>query len=209
MLTEIKIQELIHKRLQDSSQKHEQYFRMMNAVMRLPLMFDQFQKAQKRKESAEVLRRMELESINLLRHHDVTEANQEQFFDKFVTNIDKMTQKKKRHDSSPRKNENTDKASTEGLSLRKYQSMPVESENEFQIKIAYYEQESKKIEEELMSHSKALEQITCKRDQSDISFSDKLKVSNQLISKRIDTTLSNESRKKVSVRKTLANRVSG
>ena len=53
----------------------------------------------------------------------MNEENQETFFDKFVANIDdlrQMAEKKKRYDSSPRKNENIEHASAEDLGLRKY-----------------------------------------------------------------------------------------
>ena len=63
LMQEVKIKELIHSRLKDKADKQESYFKMMNAIIRLPLMVDQFQKAMKRKENTELIKKHELESI--------------------------------------------------------------------------------------------------------------------------------------------------
>ena len=63
LIQEVKVKEEIHARLRDKAEIQEKYFKMMNAIIRLPLMVDQFSKATKRKESAELLKKYELESI--------------------------------------------------------------------------------------------------------------------------------------------------
>ena len=57
--------------------------KMMNSILRMPAMCDQFHKACKRKRSAGQLKKLQLESINHMRHH-ISEENQTQFFDDFV-----------------------------------------------------------------------------------------------------------------------------
>ena len=50
-------------------------------------MCDQFHKACKRKRSADQLKKLQLDSINHMRHH-ISEENQTQFFDDFVHRMD-------------------------------------------------------------------------------------------------------------------------
>ena len=90
LLHEVKIKEELYDRLKKALSIKDQHFKMMNAVIRLPAMVDQFQKALKRRESAEVSRRHEKESIQLLREQDVTEATQDKFFEKFIYNLDEI-----------------------------------------------------------------------------------------------------------------------
>ena len=75
LMAEVKIKEVLHARVREKAERQERYFKMMNAIIRLPLMVDQFQKAMKRRESVELLKRLEIESIQLLRQQNVTEGN--------------------------------------------------------------------------------------------------------------------------------------
>ena len=75
LMAEVKIKEVLHGRVREKAERQERYFKMMNAIIRLPLMVDQFQKALKRRESVELLKRLEIESIQLLRQQNVTEGN--------------------------------------------------------------------------------------------------------------------------------------
>ena len=60
---------------------------MMLSILRMPAMCDQFQKALKRKRTADQIRELQQESINHLRNH-VSEANQTEFFDTTVQRLE-------------------------------------------------------------------------------------------------------------------------
>ena len=59
LMHEVKIKEELHVRLEDAMKETNKHFKMMYAVIRLPLMVDQFMKALKRKESAVLFKKHE------------------------------------------------------------------------------------------------------------------------------------------------------
>ena len=71
-MAEVKMKEDLHSRMKEKAETQERYFKMMNAIIRLPLMVEQFQRAMKRKESAQLQKNLEMESIQLLRQQNVT-----------------------------------------------------------------------------------------------------------------------------------------
>ena len=98
LLQEVKTKDELCERLRGQAARHEVHFKVMNAIIRLPAMVDQFQKARRRQESAQLLKKNEQEAIQILRGQGVNPDTQDQFFDRFLINLEQMAT-----DLSPKK----------------------------------------------------------------------------------------------------------
>ena len=63
--------------------------RILNSIIRLPLMCDQFQKAVRRKSETRKAQRAVKEGIKILSEEGINEDTQSQYFDRFIDRIDK------------------------------------------------------------------------------------------------------------------------
>ena len=96
LIQEVKIKDQLHERLISSLKLKDQHFKMMNAVVRLPLMVEQFQRALRRKETSEQSKQYQKDAVNIMRTNNVTEETQESFFDHFIVSLDKVSDSRKK-----------------------------------------------------------------------------------------------------------------
>ena len=75
LLEQVKVKDELYERLSKQAKRHENYFKVMNAIIRLPLMVDQFQRARRRQENAQLLKKNEQEAIQILRGQGVDPDN--------------------------------------------------------------------------------------------------------------------------------------
>lgn len=85
---EIKLSEELKQRYKTQYEKNFEDLRILNAIMRLPRMSDQFYKTIKKKEQQERFKQREKEAIYLMNLY-VKKTNSDEFFDKFIGHLDK------------------------------------------------------------------------------------------------------------------------
>ena len=87
LFSEVKILEELKQRFKALYDKNFENFRILNAIVRLPRMCDQFYKTMKRKEQEQVFEQRKKEAVCLMGQY-VTETNSNEFFSQFIDNLD-------------------------------------------------------------------------------------------------------------------------
>ena len=85
-MQEIKLAEELKLRYKTLYEKNFENLKILNAVVRLPRMSDQFYKTMKKKEREHIFEKRKKEAVNLMGHY-ATEANSNEFFTKFIDNL--------------------------------------------------------------------------------------------------------------------------
>ena len=88
LMQEIKVIEEVKQRYKVKYEKNFEDLRILNAIMRLPRMSDQFYKTIKKREQESVFEERKDQAITLMSQY-VTEKNKNVFFDKFLGHLDK------------------------------------------------------------------------------------------------------------------------
>ena len=105
LMHEIKLVEELKQRYKTQYEKNFEDLRILNAIMRLPRMSDQFYKTIKKREQQEKFEQRKKEAIYLMDQY-VTQGNDDEFFNKFIGHLDKTVPEQmnnpieKRHQSS-------------------------------------------------------------------------------------------------------------
>ena len=87
LLQEVKIKDEILKRQKDQKREFQEELKMLNAIIRLPRMCDQFQKALRRQTETESYAQMQAEAVSKLKPY-INEDNEQEFMDDFLQKLD-------------------------------------------------------------------------------------------------------------------------
>ena len=88
LMQEIKVIEEVKERYKVKYEKNFEDLRILNAIMRLPRMTDQFYKTIKKREQEGIFEERKNQAVTLMGQY-VTEKNNNVFFDKFLGHLDK------------------------------------------------------------------------------------------------------------------------
>ena len=87
LIQEVKIVQQLNERYRADAEKSQSDLKVLNAIIRLPVMSDMFHKAVKRKEARAVSRQIEKAAIEVLDKH-VSRTSPERFFNNLVNHLD-------------------------------------------------------------------------------------------------------------------------
>ena len=87
LLQEVKIKDQILERQKNQKRQFQEEMKMLNAIIRLPRMCDQFQKALRRQMEAGSFTKMQSEAVAKLKPF-INEGNEQKFMDDFLQNLD-------------------------------------------------------------------------------------------------------------------------
>ena len=90
LIKEVKDRDQILANMEAVTKQDKEDIKMLNCIVRLPIMCDQFQKAMRRKQSLDTCKKTERETIFHLRQK-INAENQEEFFNTFVHRLDENT----------------------------------------------------------------------------------------------------------------------
>ena len=75
--------------MKKKQEETDRNLRILNSIIRLPLMCDQFQKAIRRRTETHRAKRAEKEGIKILSEEGINQDTQSQYFDRFIDKVDK------------------------------------------------------------------------------------------------------------------------
>ena len=90
MLVEIKVKDTIIEKLKQDQSKNSHDLKVLNAVIRLPRMANDFHRALRRRYEADKMKGIEEQAIKVLRHEGINDKNNEEYFDNFIKNLDRV-----------------------------------------------------------------------------------------------------------------------
>ena len=92
MITEMKITNELNKRYTTQYETNLYYMKVLNSIVRLPRMADQFYKAMKRSEAPDTNKERENFAIRSIRPY-IAEGTENQFFNKLITYLESTFRK--------------------------------------------------------------------------------------------------------------------
>ena len=88
LVQEVKIKDMILKRQENMREAFREELKMLNSVLRVPRMCDQFHKAMRRKMEAEAYQKMMAEAMSNLNTVRDEDESDEKFIDDFMEHLD-------------------------------------------------------------------------------------------------------------------------